>query len=96
MDFYAGNMSLLNDIAQIETDAGPSGSEAAPALPDPKDTHRSTQAQMALFEASLRVNCCKKDHYISALRSNSPLPPLRRLPTGRSFRRFRPSRRCRR
>src|SRR6516162_6637225 len=36
MDFYAGNMSLLNDIAQIENDAGPSGSAAAPALPRPE------------------------------------------------------------
>jgi hypothetical protein len=56
MDFYAGNMSLLNDIAQIENDAGPSGSETAPALPDPKDTHRSTQTQMALFGLTMAWN----------------------------------------
>jgi hypothetical protein len=36
MDFYAGNMSLLNDIAQIENDAGRSGSGAAPAAARPE------------------------------------------------------------
>jgi hypothetical protein len=36
MDFYAGKMSLLNDIAQIENDAGRSGSEAAPAAARPE------------------------------------------------------------
>jgi hypothetical protein len=53
MDFYAGNMSLLNDIAQIENDAGPSGSEAAAR---PEDTHRSTQTQMALFGLRARLS----------------------------------------
>ena len=49
MDFYAGKMSLLNDIAQIETTLGDPGARPRRPLPDPKDTHRSTHTQMALF-----------------------------------------------
>ena len=49
MDFYAGKMSLLNDIAQIETMLGDPGARPRRPLPDPKDTHRSTHTQMALF-----------------------------------------------
>jgi hypothetical protein len=55
MDFYAGKISsnpqvsLLNDIAQIETTLGDPGARPRRPLPDPKDTHRSTHTQMALF-----------------------------------------------
>src|SRR6266404_4755295 len=49
MDFYAGKMSLLNDIAQIETMLGDPGARPRRPLPDPKDTHRSRHTQMALF-----------------------------------------------
>ena len=49
MNFYAGKMSLLNDIAQIETTLGDPGARPRRPLPDPKDTHRSTHTQMALF-----------------------------------------------
>jgi hypothetical protein len=44
MDFYAGKMSLLNDIAQIETTLGDPGARPRRPLPD-----RSTHTQMALF-----------------------------------------------
>jgi hypothetical protein len=47
MDFYAGKMSLLNDIEQIETTLGDPGARPRRPLPDPKDTHRSTHTQMA-------------------------------------------------
>ena len=49
MDFYAGKMSLLNDIAQIETTLGDPGARPRRPLPDPRDTHRSTHTQMALL-----------------------------------------------
>jgi hypothetical protein len=39
----------LNDIAQIETTLGDPGARPRRPLPDPKDTHRSTHPQMALF-----------------------------------------------
>ena len=42
-------MSLLNDIAQIETTLGDPGARPCRPLPDRKDTHRSTHTQMALF-----------------------------------------------
>jgi hypothetical protein len=42
-------MSLLNDIAQIETTLGDPGARPRRPLPDRKDTHRSTHTQMALF-----------------------------------------------
>ena len=47
--FYAGKMSLLNDIARIETTLGDPGARPRRPLPDPKDTHRLTHTQMALF-----------------------------------------------
>ena len=49
MDFYAGKMSLSNDIAQIKTTLSDSGARPRRRLRDPKDTHRSTHTQMALF-----------------------------------------------
>ena len=54
MEFYAGNMSLLNDIAQIENEAGRSGSGAAARDPKP------TSGVPAMSSCALG-NLCKSE-----------------------------------